>query len=518
MEEVNFAHLVSDCCKKSSKVLNLGVSDTYGDKLNETTASSLNIDLCTHLEELDLTSHKFKTIPSFVSKCTNLKKLVMNRNEINEPPKEWISKCTQLEDLQLRFNSISTWPVHIHKLPCLSSLNLGYNSLKDISFGLFQNLGSSEVLSSLTSLDLSSNYLNSFPIRITRMPNLITLILNNNQIRVLSTQIGKLTKLSEFGISQCDLKELPICMTDMKLTNLNLSNNEELVLNDGWNTLVELDVSHCQLTSIASLYKTSTLKKLNASLNKIKDIGNTIQWTNLVELDISKNNLVQLGQHFGSMSNLQLLNASHNEIVEISSLPTTLTKLFLSNNKLTTMDYCKDLIHLKEVNLSTNDITQCNWKHCTKLESCNMSNNHFTTIKNCFSSIDLHTLEASDNHIVDSIVDMKLPPSIRLLDLSHNFVTSLEGIDSLVALESLDMSFNEITILPSSITSLSKLIYFSMTQNSLDFLILKEEIQQWITKNNMKFSNHFEIPDEIIQGVYLGSFVTASNRPIMTHQ
>ena len=74
--------------------------------------------------------------------------------------------------------------------------------------------------------------------------------------------------------------------------------------------------------------------------------------------------------------------------------------------------------------------------------------------------------------------------SLKTLDLSHNQLTSLEGIDFLVSLKALDLSHNQLTSLK-GIDFLTSLVLLNLEDNKLTSLALKlPNLEELVTTDN----------------------------------
>jgi Leucine-rich repeat (LRR) protein len=113
-----------------------------------------------------------EVFPENILLLKNLKRIDLSKNEITTTPPSGISLLTDLKYLNMRFNNLKAWPSHLNKCPNLEIIDLGYNKLKEISFFFFQNIRTYDILPSLKTLDISSNYITTFPKNILRFPSL----------------------------------------------------------------------------------------------------------------------------------------------------------------------------------------------------------------------------------------------------------------------------------------------------------------------------------------------------------
>lgn len=522
-EYKTYSSLVMKTYKDNLPILNLSCSDDTENKLRDGHLPLIGIDTNNNIEEVDFTSHGLTTIPTVILKFPNLKRLKLNRNEINETPKEWISKLTEIEEVQLRFNQIKEWPVTFHKMTKLHTINLGYNLLKDVSFGLFQNLSGGDVFTSLTYLDLSSNYLTTFPIRLLRFSNLKNLLINNNSIKVISPSISKLENLEELGISQCSLSEITTALLDnKKFKKLNVSNNILKGISQEISKLKleEIDISRCDITDLTYIMMNPNLKILTGYLNKLKSFPKDLSnMTKLIDLDLAKNQLKDIPSEFQYLKNLKNLNLSQNQISIIDgnfSNCSSLEILRLDDNEIQSIDILKDFINLIELDVSNNKIKELCVSNLKKLKILKANLNLITNLPKNFNNLqDLEVLELRKNQIKDitKIYDLK---QLQILYLDYNLIDKLlPDIKNLSLLRDFTLNFNEIQVLPDELRNLKKLTHFAISQNNFDFLTLSDEIEKWSKDQNIQIDHFFEIPDQITDKIFLGSFASASNRKFL---
>lgn len=182
-----------------------------------------------------------KRLP-LLSKCTALKSLILEHEELNEIPKEifqlksleslrithsnikeipdQIINLHRLRALDLSGNSIIKIPECINKLDTLLNLELSSNSLTEIPTLLFN-------CQNLNFLNLSKNHIDKIPDGIKNLKNLQILILNDNKITALPSVIGSLKDLNFLFLFNNKITEIGDSLTPLKnLVSLDLGNNK----------------------------------------------------------------------------------------------------------------------------------------------------------------------------------------------------------------------------------------------------------------------------------------------------
>jgi Leucine-rich repeat (LRR) protein len=181
----------------------------------------------------------------------------------------------------------------------------------------------------------------------------------------------------------------------------------------------------------------------------------------VLELDWTKQ-LETLPSKISQLTSLQHLSLSFSEI---TSLPTQIG-LFIQLHTLNL--YC--LSNLTHLNLSSNQITHISNQinKLTQLQYLDLSFNRLTQLPDDISSL-LHLSELCVYNNKLNQFPSQLPPNLVHFYLGGNSITSISSttLSSLTRLESLGLSENQITILPTQIGLLT---------HPFKFLTLKQQI------------------------------------------
>nr|XP_043630149.1 receptor-like protein EIX2 [Erigeron canadensis] len=384
----------------------------------------------------------------------------------------WVSTLSMLKHLDLSGLDIGNdidWFHSVNMLHSLLTLNLascGINipSIKFINF------------TSLNSLDLSSNYINSMiPVWLSNLTGLMHLNLHENDFRgQVPAFIGTLSSLvfidlssNQFNTSKPDflwnlssLVSLDLSRNkfhgpipaDVKLCNLsilNLSGNKFVgdlsnFIGNQWsdclhNRLKYLNLGGNEFTgSIPS--KIGDFKKLEHLILSSNALSGPISpslggLSYLIVLDLSYNQLNgTIPASFGQLSRLESLSVSHNQL--IGNIPTSLGQLSnletldVSDNSLagvlSEIHFTK-LNNLTDLDLSKNSLTlniSSDWippfqLHGFDGSSCNLGPQFPNLIR---TSVNLDWLGLSNSSIKDTIPEWfdSISSQISILDLSHN--------------------------------------------------------------------------------------------------
>ncbi|XP_006820699.2 uncharacterized protein LOC102804019 [Saccoglossus kowalevskii] len=295
--------------------------------------------------------------------------------------------------LDLSQNYLSIITAHLLPLPNLRQLNLAYNSIGVIHSGAFDNL------MSLTILNLTANYLTTYP-------NFKPL---QNTVQTIDLSDNKLT--GEIPIDAFKGLER-LSSLDMSVNNIN-GMLKSGIFNSQSKSLHKLDLSYNKIEQFAEnvFYNTTVLRMIDLSHNNLSKIDGTIPYRHLFDcthLDLSHNNISQIVSNaFFGMNALQYLDLSYNALnvgglFEYNStvfLPirNSLSNLVLSGNNLDSIHpgTFQVLYNLKNLDLADNNIEvlgQGLFKDLSNLEVLELQYNLIRTVnKTTFAG--LHSLQ-----------------------------------------------------------------------------------------------------------------------------
>ncbi len=338
--------------------------------------------------------------------------LYLNKVEILDL-QNLLPHLNQLKLLDISNSKITQWPVTLSKLPKLDTLVLNQIELGNHPLNFPP---------SLKKLIFTKCNLTSWPLPLNQVLSLDILDLSDNLLTSLPKEIVSLKNLSRLSLSQNLIKKLPKEIGKLKkLKTLDLSQNQ----------LTKLEFSFKQL---------SELEQLNLSNNQLEQVPQTIGYCHkLTELDISQNQLSSLPKAFFQLHFLRKLILHHNVVrripKEISQL-NWLSHLDLSNNKLKRIPESID--------------------QCSKLQTLSLAKNQLSSIPRTISALSsLRKLDLSENRLKSF---SKLPSRLKSLNLSTNQLKSLPASIAMAdMMEVLILDSNQFTKLPKAISKLKVL-------------------------------------------------------------
>ncbi|KAI2473646.1 adenylate cyclase [Annulohypoxylon bovei var. microspora] len=286
----------------------------------------------TKFNHVDLSGRNLITIPiTLYSKTPDIISLNLSRNLSLDLPRDFVQACPQLRDIKYSNNEARKLPISIGRAGRLTYLDVSNNRLEELDhaelgrltgllklslannrlsrlpqeFGLFK---------ALRSLNLSSNFLEKFPVFLCDLESLVDIDVSFNSISCLPDEIGKLQNLEKF------------VMTNNRLAGSLPPTLKELI------SLRELDIKYNTLTAIDIVSKLPKLEILSADHNTIS-------------------------QFVGCFERVRSLKLNSNPITkfEIESPVPTLKQLNLSNCQLASIDISfNNMINLEKLVLDRN--------------------------------------------------------------------------------------------------------------------------------------------------------------------
>lgn len=243
-----------------------------------------------------------------------------------------------VKHLDLSRSGFSKLPDALFEFKSLEYLDISGNIFKDKE-KLFEDLSR---LPKLRILDASSCDLRSLPSSIKLLPNLEAIVLDRNNIRVLSEDLGALTKLKLLSLSSNGrLTNLPASIGNLKcLQYLNVSSTRLTRLRNELAFCTEL----VAITGNASWIKTlpdsiGNLKKMryiNLGYCRLESLPNSIGGMRSLEnLSLGSNELLSVPESIAKLNNLERLSLDFNRLSEfpepILRLPNVYS-IWLHNN------------------------------------------------------------------------------------------------------------------------------------------------------------------------------------------
>ncbi|CAH0722441.1 unnamed protein product, partial [Brenthis ino] len=151
--------------------------------------------------------------------------LRISDHKLKEIPEDVFSLSESLRNLDLSKNKISQIPEDLSLLKLLKQLNLSSNNIQIIPASLSN-------LKKLELLNISFNSISTLPDSLLNLSNLKQIYLNNNKFKTFPKQLLGLHSLEVIDLSNNKMTEIPSGMSNLYVTELNVSQNEISALSE----------------------------------------------------------------------------------------------------------------------------------------------------------------------------------------------------------------------------------------------------------------------------------------------
>ncbi|XP_046683240.1 chaoptin isoform X2 [Homalodisca vitripennis] len=496
-----------------SNLGNLTVLNIDGHRISGLTKDSFSATMIPNqLQRLSIVNGPLKDLPGdTLAPCKRLKRLDLHNNSLSVLQRGQFKGLRDVEFLDLSFNNISKID-HMADLTKMGWCNFSHNTIPDITSRAFARNAV------LRSLSLSYNKLRKIDSSSFRGMRLIRrLYLSDNNIK----EVGRGTFDNLARIGTIDLARNQIKKIDFQMFNrlqyvelIDVSSN--LVTEIKKHAFKELYLVHINLSynAIAKIEpyafeNCANITVLDMSHNKIANFPKNAfdEITYATEFQLSYNFLTDLSQvPLANMTGIKVLNVSHNEIAVIPR--NTFPKLYelhtidvsynnLSNIAVTVFQTLFSLRTLLLDHNSLEEIKSGTFGTLPTLLHLDLSHNRLNKVnRQAFNRLpSLRTMTLRHNTL-EMLFD--IPQSLSHIDVSHNFITfetptkwpsmnSLlsinlshnligdnlvtESLSPLLTLQSLDLSYNGISLPPKdALSSLPSLQHLNMEDNEIEIL------------------------------------------------
>ncbi|KAI0226646.1 hypothetical protein LSAT2_022935 [Lamellibrachia satsuma] len=287
-----------------------------------------------HVTELtiDDEDHVYSAMPSQLCELTDLKTLRFTLSGATSLPSRFGS--LRLRHLTLRENSLHNVDALV-KMTSLTTLDLSFNELHMLP----SQIGA---LSKLTTLNVGKNKLTSLPSSIGYLSELHELSMNANKLTKLPDSIGALRKLNSLDVGDNQIVSLPA--TIGKLGNV-----------------TELRASHNQLSTLpASIVDMMSLQFLFLARNKFAEVPPMLQnITSLDAVNMNQNHVADMTRPIPSVRSLMLDDNQLDKFPDAILACESLEILSLQKNKIRVIP--DDILRLRNLHslfLESNELSE----------------------------------------------------------------------------------------------------------------------------------------------------------------
>lgn len=251
------------------------------------------------LTKLDLHDNRMREVPNEIRKLRNLVYLDLGHNVLSDLPDWGLTPARRLADNDYDVDGGAKSKMFWTKLNNLETLIMKDNNIKFLP----DTMGS---LRALNNLNLANNMIRHFPAMVAEgLGNTLTMLdLSNNELQDVPNEIGKMKRLVRLDLSNNELRELAPNMGNMDaLIWMNLDNNQLYELPD-------------------NMWKMESLAYVQANFNDIVFLSDSLATNGppLTIMELSNNKLKMLPEAIAELPLLYQLNVENNQIMSIPSL------------------------------------------------------------------------------------------------------------------------------------------------------------------------------------------------------
>ncbi|KAK3314766.1 hypothetical protein B0H66DRAFT_321592 [Apodospora peruviana] len=198
-------------------------------------------------------------------------------------------------------------------------------------------------------------------------------------------------------------------------------------------------------------------------------------WDDLRELQFRNRRLGSLHALDEFCTHLESLDASNNDIRNLSGIPSSVRQLKMTNNQLSSLTDWGHLMNLQYIDISNNGLASlAAFKNLVHLRSLRVDNNQLTSLDGIKFHDGLQTLRVRGNLIQDLDFDGSRLHRLTELDLRNNRIEHVSGLEQLPSLSSLNLEGNQLeTFAVDSESPLVSLRYLRLDDNKISTLDIK---------------------------------------------
>ncbi|KAI9835308.1 MAG: hypothetical protein M1819_002452 [Sarea resinae] len=356
---------------------------------------------------VDLSGRNLITIPiTLYQKATEIISLNLSRNLSLDVPKDFIQGCINLREIKYMGNE--AW----HLPPSLSLANR------------------------LTVLDISNNRLEQIEhADLGKLKSLISIKLSNNKLTRLPTYFGQFQALRNLNLSSNYLETFPDFLCDLKsLVDLDIS----------FNAISNLPKVG-QLTTLERLWATN-----NRITGSFPD--NFKNLVNLKEVDVRYNGLTNIDV-LSKLPQLEQLMVGHNCVSVFEGSFAKIRTLHLNSNPVTRFEVTTPVYSLTTLNISSAKLAQLQddlFEKIPNLSKLILDKNHFVSLTPQIGKLlKLEHLSIAKNQLSSLPAEIGCLQELRVLDLRENNLKKLPSeVWCALRLDTLNVSSNILEVFP----------------------------------------------------------------------
>ncbi|KAF2162678.1 hypothetical protein M409DRAFT_26915 [Zasmidium cellare ATCC 36951] len=216
-----------------------------------------------------------------------------------------------------------------------------------------------------------------------------------------------------------------------------------------------------------------SIKDMVKTLTDVKE--DEPRWDQLKQLDLHDRALSSLYGLDEFCDRIQDMDASHNSLLYLNGAPASLRQLVARSNQLSSLTSWSHLMNLQYLDISGNRLDDLDGLGCLfHLRELRADDNQIASVDGIMQLDGLLKLRLRRNKVQIAEFENSQLHRLENLDLCGNSITSLRGIESLPALESLNLDSNSLAAFPNIEKDMPRLKQLSLNHCRLQRLSVSQ--------------------------------------------
>lgn len=290
-------------------------------------------------------------------------------------------------------------------------------------------------------------------------------------------------------------------LSKLKILDVEWGNIAKLSEISGLHSLEHLHLNSNDLSDLSGIEHFHKLESLAIAGNDIQNLAPLAKLTQLTSVDISSNPARDFSPLYG-LKNLSSLDLSSLEISDLSFLShfKNLAQVYLDHNEITDLEPLAQIASLKRIRLEGNlikDVSPLN--ALTELASLDVGRNFISQMPKINAK--MNDLDVSHNNI-RSLEGLDVADGAELwsINLAHNAISSLKGIESVKSLKNLTITGNRVYNL-NSLSGIDDLEDLAANDNRIYDVSGLDRLRylKWVNLSDNRITSLAPIKDSFIE-------------------
>ncbi|RDW78069.1 adenylate cyclase [Coleophoma crateriformis] len=281
------------------------------------------IQSCQNLRDIKFINNEAWKLPPSLSRANRLTILDVSNNRLEQLEHAELSRLHGLISLKLANNRLTELPTYFGQFRSMRTLNVSSNFLDSFPEFLCS-------LESLVDIDMSFNSISNLPNSIGQLRNLERFVITNNRLAgSLPQTFSQLVQLKEVDIRYNGLSSIDVIAQLPKVEQISADHNSVSVCETEFTSIRVLRLNSNPVTKFEIKNLVPSITTLVLSNAKLAVIPDAVfdRMPNLVKLILDKNHFVSLPSHIGKLRKLEHFSIARNSLSSLPSEIGCLTEL-----------------------------------------------------------------------------------------------------------------------------------------------------------------------------------------------